>query len=172
MYASTGAVLAVGLRHAGSGHAAAAGLLRRRLMTLLQLQATLPERGPRFLSRLHVEECVSVTALCLGAVMAGSGHAGTLGALRALSLRSAPRGAASGQPPPGEAHAPASSLTYGSHLAVGMALGFLFLGMGRLGFSTKPSAVAALLVSMLPPFPLSSTDQRGHHQASGARESV
>uniref|UniRef100_A0A1D2AC28 Uncharacterized protein n=1 Tax=Auxenochlorella protothecoides TaxID=3075 RepID=A0A1D2AC28_AUXPR len=163
-----GACLAVGLRHAGSCSAAAAGLLRSRLEGLLRLKAAIPELNPDrqgwALGRVHVEEAVDVLALSLAIVMAGSGHSATLGLLRGLSLRSAPH-SPSNALPPGPTRAPSSSLTYGAHTAVGMALGFLFLGQGRLTFGTRPLAVASLLCAVLPPFPLSSQDQRASHQA-------
>lgn len=91
-----------------------------------------------------------------------------------LSLRSAPH-SPSNALPPGPTRAPSSSLTYGAHTAVGMALGFLFLGQGRLTFGTRPLAVASLLCAVLPPFPLSSQDQRASHQVSegfGGEEGV
>ncbi|RMZ57437.1 hypothetical protein APUTEX25_004271 [Auxenochlorella protothecoides] len=173
-----GACLAVGLRHAGSCSAAAAGLLRSRLEGLLRLKAAIPELNPDrqgwALGRVHVEEAVDVLALSLAIVMAGSGHSATLGLLRGLSLRSAPH-SPSNALPPGPTRAPSSSLTYGAHTAVGMALGFLFLGQGRLTFGTRPLAVASLLCAVLPPFPLSSQDQRASHQVSegfGGEEGV
>lgn len=76
-------------------------------------------------------------ALALSVVMAGSGHLGTLKLLRGLRKRLAsisPTNAV--QPTLG--NPPTNSLTYGSQMAVAMALGFLFMGAGRLTFATTP----------------------------------
>lgn len=53
-----------------------------------------------------------------------------------------------------------SVVTYGSHLAVHMALGLLFLGGGCLSFSNSPQAVAALICAFFPRFPTHSNDNR------------
>lgn len=56
-------------------------------------------------------------------------------------------------------------VTYGSHVATHMALGFLFLGGGRLSLSTSAEAVAALVCACYPKFPTHSNDNRYHLQA-------
>ena len=60
----------------------------------------------------------------------------------------------------------AGGLLHGHHVAVSMALGFLFQGAGQLTFSTSNEAVAALLISLFPRFPLHPGDQRCHLQVS------
>ena len=45
-----------------------------------------------------------------------------------------------------------------------MALGFLFMGAGTLTFGTSPQEVAALVVSLFPRMPASTTDHRCHLQ--------
>lgn len=50
-------------------------------------------------------------------------------------------------------------------MAIGMAIGLLFLGGGRLTIGTSKPAVAALLASLFPRFPSSPTDNRYHLQA-------
>ena len=45
-----------------------------------------------------------------------------------------------------------------------MALGFLFMGAGTLTFGTSPPEVAALVVSLFPRMPASTTDHRCHLQ--------
>ena len=49
---------------------------------------------------------------------------------------------------------------YGSHMAVHMAIGLLFLGGGRYTLSTSGPAIAALLCSIYPRFPENSSDNR------------
>lgn len=51
-------------------------------------------------------------------------------------------------------------VTYGSHLAIHMALGLLFLGGGRYTLSNSPSNVAALICAFYPKFPTHSNDNR------------
>lgn len=56
-------------------------------------------------------------------------------------------------------------LTYGSQLAIHMALGFLFLGAGRYTISRSPESIAALICALFPKFPTHSNDNRYHLQA-------
>lgn len=50
-------------------------------------------------------------------------------------------------------------------MAIHMALGFQFLGAGRLTLSRSPQAIAALVCSLFPKFPIHSNDNRYHLQA-------
>lgn len=54
----------------------------------------------------------------------------------------------------------ASSLNYGSQVAVHSALGLLFLGGGRYTLCTSKEAIAALVCAFFPKFPLHSNDNR------------
>lgn len=56
-------------------------------------------------------------------------------------------------------------LTYGSQMALHMALGFLFLGAGRFTISRSPESIAALICALFPKFPTHSNDNRYHLQA-------
>lgn len=56
-------------------------------------------------------------------------------------------------------------VTYGSHMAVHMAIGFQFLGAGRFTLSRSPEAIAALICALFPKFPIHSNDNRYHLQA-------
>lgn len=58
-----------------------------------------------------------------------------------------------------------TQVTYGYHMAIGMAVGLLFLGGGRLTISTSKPAIAALLAALFPRFPNSPSDNRYHLQA-------
>ena len=53
-----------------------------------------------------------------------------------------------------------NTVTYGSHMAVHLALALLFLGGGKLGLSNSPEAVAALICAFYPKFPTHSSDNR------------
>lgn len=56
-------------------------------------------------------------------------------------------------------------VTYGSHMAIHMAVGFQFLGAGRLTLSRTPESIAALVCALFPKFPIHSNDNRYHLQA-------
>ncbi|PWN26158.1 hypothetical protein BDZ90DRAFT_280697 [Jaminaea rosea] len=86
-------------------------------------------------------------ALALSIILAGTGDLDLLKILR-----------------PAHARIP-SSEPYGSHMAVHMALGLLFLGGGRLTLGTSDAAVAAMLIAFYPRFPTKATDNRSHLQA-------
>ena len=58
-------------------------------------------------------------------------------------------------------------VTYGSHMAVHMAVGLLFLGGGKFGLASTPSAVAAMIIAFFPKFPTHSNDNRYHLQVKG-----
>ncbi len=96
-----------------------------------------------------IETCLGLVAVSLSLVMAGSGDLDAFRQIRSLRLRPVD-----------------NDLTYGNHMAIGMALGFLFLGGGRGTLNTSNLAIAALVISLYPHFPLSSTDNRYHLQAA------
>jgi anaphase-promoting complex subunit 1 len=56
-------------------------------------------------------------------------------------------------------------VTYGNHMALNMAIGFLFLGGGRYTLDTSPQSIAFLLCAVYPRFPQSCRDNRYHLQA-------
>lgn len=56
-------------------------------------------------------------------------------------------------------------MTYGNHMALSMAIGFLFLGGGRFTLGTSPDAIAALVIAVFPRFPRSPDDNDYHLQA-------
>lgn len=97
-----------------------------------------------------LEACLNVLVLSLSLVMAGTGDLQVLRLCRHLRMRT---GSFS------------NVVTYGSHMATHMALGFLFLGGGRLTLGTSPEAIAALICACYPKFPTHSNDNRYHLQA-------
>ena len=139
-----GACLALGLRFAGSCCAPACNLLyeqTRYLHSLRQLAASPKAEQPT------LEACLGTAALALSLVMAGSGNLRCLRLLRLLRRRVD------------------ADVTYGFHMAIGMAVGFIFLGGGRLTLSTSKPAIAALLAALFPHFPHDPRDCRYHLQA-------
>ena len=96
-------------------------------------------------SRASMDSCIHATVLAVACVMAGSGDYETLGILRRLWKR--------------------EEANYGQHMAVGMAIGILFLGAGHFSLAKDPSAVAALLIACYPRFPSHPGDNAYHLQA-------
>ncbi len=78
-------------------------------------------------------------------VMAGSGDLEVLRICRYLRSRVGPN---------------VTHVLYGSHMAVNMALGLLFMAGGRYTLKTDPMSVALMLCAFYPQFPVDSNDNR------------
>ena len=141
---TAGACLALGLRFAGSCCAPAMDLLVAKVQELHALRQS--PTSPKA-EQPTLETCLATAALSLSLVMAGSGHLQCLRLLRVLRRRVD------------------GDVTYGFHMAIGMAIGLLFLGGGRLTLGTSKPAIAALLASLFPRFPHDPRDCRYHLQA-------
>uniref|UniRef100_A0A182PT72 Uncharacterized protein n=1 Tax=Anopheles epiroticus TaxID=199890 RepID=A0A182PT72_9DIPT len=102
----------------------------------------------RLIGSQVIENCTMMLLLALSLVLAGTGSLRVLRPIRMLRSRI------------GVPH-----VTYGSHMAIHMALGFLFLGSGRFTLSRSPAAIAALVCAIFPKFPTYSNDNRYHLQA-------
>ena len=76
-------------------------------------------------------------------VMAGTGELKTLRLFR--ELRMAPVD---------------EEITYGNHMAVGIAIGLLFLSGGQATLGRSNTSIAALVCSLYPRFPLTSEDNQ------------
>lgn len=94
--------------------------------------------------------CLNASALALAVIVAGSGDLHVLRLLRRLRKRSGPS---------------LGRQRYGSHMAMHMAIGFVFMGGGCQTFGTSNIAIAALLCSIYPRFPTDVTDNQYHLQA-------
>ena len=98
-----------------------------------------------------IETCLNVILVSMGMIMAGSGNLEILRICRYLRSRIGTTSQA--------------IVHYGSHMAIHMTIGLLFLGGGRYTLSNSPKAVAALLCAFFPKFPSHSNDNRYHLQA-------
>jgi len=171
-YALAGGCLAMGIRYAGTANLQAGEVLAGRCTYFLRHKTKAPDASAGAAAALGtidkqgLEMCVGAAAVALSLVMAGTGHLPTLKLLRGLRRRLAPvptaAAASLGHTAP---FSGAGGLSYGNHMAVSMALGFLFLGGGQLTFSTSKEAVAALLVALYPRVPQTPADNRFHLQA-------
>lgn len=152
-----GACFSIGLRYAGTGNADAQELLYSYSIYFLNEIKPVassnwgrhPKGLSKYVERATLETCLSVVVLSLSLVMAGTGHLPTFRLLRYLHSRI-------------DAH---GHIKFGNHMAVSMAIGFLFLGGGMRTFATNKGAIAALLISLYPVFPTKPTDNNTHLQA-------
>ncbi|XP_052900348.1 anaphase-promoting complex subunit 1 [Anopheles moucheti] len=150
-----GSAIAIGLRFAGTADETAVRTLNYYLLYFIdqgnrlhKCCAGTSSKFARSVGRQMVENCSMVLLLSLSLVLAGTGDLRVLRAVRMLRSRIG-----------------VLQVTYGSHMAIHMALGFLFLGGGRFTLSRSPSAIAALVCTIFPKFPTYSNDNRYHLQA-------
>jgi anaphase-promoting complex subunit 1 len=150
-----GVVVALSLRFAGSNDEAAARLVTRYVRYFCKLKSFVKSRGGSKADLFVIESAILSSALSLSIILgttppailkiaAGSGDLDAFRLLRALALR--------------------PDANFGAHLAVSMALGFLFLAGGRATFRNDDKAVAALLMAIYPIFPSSVSDNHAHFQ--------
>ncbi|CAG9815252.1 unnamed protein product, partial [Phaedon cochleariae] len=143
-----GACFALGLKFAGTAEEEAYDTLMHfcHMFTSLTAKSIAELAG-----KSTIETCLNVLLLSVSMVMAGTGNLEIMRLVRHLRRRV------------GVSNSPV--VTYGSHLAIHMALGLLFLGGGRYTLSNSPSSVAALICAFYPKFPTHSNDNRYHLQA-------
>ncbi|XP_032780822.2 anaphase-promoting complex subunit 1 [Daphnia magna] len=142
-----GSCFVLGLKFAGSSNAEAFNTLYRYSKVLISLSG---RSVAEWAGKATLEACLNTLVLSLSMVMAGTGDLQVLRLCRHLRMRSGTF---------------SNVVTYGSHMATHMALGFLYLGGGRLSLSTSPEAIAALVCACYPKFPTHSNDNRYHLQA-------
>eukprot|EP00516_Mucochytrium_quahogii_P003269 CAMPEP_0203751382 /NCGR_PEP_ID=MMETSP0098-20131031/5463_1 /ASSEMBLY_ACC=CAM_ASM_000208 /TAXON_ID=96639 /ORGANISM=" , Strain NY0313808BC1" /LENGTH=2329 /DNA_ID=CAMNT_0050641079 /DNA_START=277 /DNA_END=7263 /DNA_ORIENTATION=+ len=144
-----GACFSIGLRFVGTASVAAQRVLVKYLRHFLVLRNC--EKDSMHMSqrpdKSTLEMCLGATALALAMVMVGTGDLATLRLLRSLRFKTE------------------ESVSYGNHMAIGSAIGMLFLGGGRSAFSNDNSAIAALVCAFYPRFPLHTSDNQYHLQA-------
>lgn len=93
----------------------------------------------------HVEMIVSTTSLAVSMICAGSGDLDVLRIVRELRWK-------------------IDELMYGSHVALSMSLGFLFLSGGEASLKRDDTSIACLLMATLPRFPYRTADHQYHLQ--------
>eukprot|EP01105_Mastigella_eilhardi_P008485 TRINITY_DN2056_c0_g1_i2.p1 TRINITY_DN2056_c0_g1~~TRINITY_DN2056_c0_g1_i2.p1 ORF type:complete len:1476 (+),score=250.87 TRINITY_DN2056_c0_g1_i2:581-4429(+) len=143
--AIAGGCLAIGLKFAGSACTCAKRLLLGQLDGLTR-HNSLPKTPSGNVTKAALHMCLNVVALSLGMVMCGTGDVEALAVLRRF-------------------HRATPDATYGDHMARHMAVGFLFMGGGKITLSTSNEAIAALLCACYPVFPKTTSDNFYHLQA-------
>lgn len=143
----TGAAMVIGLRYAGTENPIAFKTLKKIITFFLSANG---QYIGEYAGKATVESCIVLVLIALSLVFAGTGNIHVLRMIRMTRSRIGPQN---------------SQVTYGSHMAIHMALGFLFLGAGRYTISRRPEAIAALICALFPKFPTHSNDNRYHLQA-------
>lgn len=144
----TGAYFAMALKFAGSGNKEAkATLLAHHAQVEARCKKTNKQSYDLRIFYTALRSSADLAAVSLSIVLAGSGDVDVLRLLRLAHARTP------------------SSEPYGSHMAIHMAMGMLFLAGGRCTLGNSDAAVAALLISFWPRFPTRSSDNRAHLQA-------
>jgi hypothetical protein len=162
VHSIAGACLSLGLRFAGTADETAASTLRHYCLQFLEWKKAALKAGERkaVVDRPTLEKCVGCCAMAAATVMAGTGDVPTLRLLRHLRARlEAPESSNK------DKDKNKSGMSYGAHMAIQTAIGFLFLGGAARTFSTENDAIAYLLIAMYPRFPMDTNDHRCHCQA-------
>ncbi|XP_032594835.1 anaphase-promoting complex subunit 1 [Drosophila grimshawi] len=142
-----GAAFCIGLKYAGTENPLAFATLRAVIKEFLGFPGT--PMG-ECAGRTTIESCLMVLLISISLVFAGSGNCEILRIIRYLRSRVGPQ---------------YPHITYGSHMAIHMSLGLLFLGAGRYTIAKTPESIAALVCAFFPKFPIHSNDNRYHLQA-------
>ncbi|XP_017852968.1 anaphase-promoting complex subunit 1 [Drosophila busckii] len=142
-----GAAFCIGLKYAGTENPVAFKTLRTAIKQFLGFPGT--PMG-ECAGRTTIESCLMVLLISISLVFAGSGNCEILRIIRYLRSRVGPQ---------------YPHVTYGSHMAIHMSLGLLFLGAGRFTIAKTPESIAALVCAFFPKFPIHSNDNRYHLQA-------
>lgn len=142
-----GSCLGLGLIYAGTGNAQARAVL---LKQLLYLQKVRDNKDSSIACSKEVRPTVELSLVCtalgLSMAMAGTGDVAILRVLRELRWK-------------------VDDSIYGTHMALGMCIGFLFLHGGQASLRRDNVAIGCLLISVLPRFPNRTVDNQYHLQA-------
>lgn len=96
--------------------------------------------------KVTLEMCIGSLSLSLACIMAGSGNVDCMRVIRELRWKT-------------------DEISYGTHMALSMAVGMLFLAGGKYSLKRDPLSIACLLIAILPRYPSRTTDQQFHLQA-------
>ncbi|KAL7423866.1 Anaphase-promoting complex subunit 1 [Cryptotrichosporon argae] len=142
-----GACLAIGIKYAGTASEAAHNCLITFFGVLGKAAAGQSMAYEGRIRRHGARQALNIVTIALAAVMSGTGE---LNVLRRLRVSHGQEGA---------------GVTYGSHMAMHMALGLLFLGRGYYTLGDSDLAVAAMAIAFFPRFLGQSSDNKAYPQA-------
>lgn len=141
-----GACFALALKFAGSANQNAFKTTMSYTQKFISL-TTKPNLAEQA-GRSTIESCLNVLVVSLSIIMAGTGNIEVMRICRYLRSRL------------NQAY-----VLYGSHMAIHMSLGLLFLAGCRSTLCSSPESVAALICAFFPKYPIHSNDNRYHLQA-------
>lgn len=143
-YIVAGACLSLGLRYAGSNSRQAKDVV----ILCTRYLRSLREHDPsgKKVEKAVIESCIVTSVTALGYIMAGSGDIQALALLRVVRRAD-------------------YDLSYGHHMAIGMAIGMLFLSGGTKTLCTSNVAIAGLLCASYPIYPQHTNSSQQHLQA-------
>ncbi|CAG8532055.1 7553_t:CDS:2, partial [Acaulospora morrowiae] len=155
-YILAGACFSMSLKFAGSADKNALKCLLHYLDLFMGLES---ERSiaPTFdenITLSAIKICLNVLATCTSIVAAGTGNLEVMRRIRKLHKQEVDT-----------VNSSSISRSYGTHMMTSMALGFLFLGGGNYTLSTSNRAIAGLVCSLFPRYPIETYDNRAHLQA-------
>ncbi|GMK53601.1 hypothetical protein CspeluHIS016_0101870 [Cutaneotrichosporon spelunceum] len=141
-----GACLAIGVRFAGRPPETAHAVLMNFFSVLGKAAADQSMKYEARIRRNAARQALNTVTLALAALMSGTGE---LNVMRRLRVSHGQEG---------------SGVTYGSHMAMHMALGLLFLGKGYYSLGNSNIAIAALSIAFFPRFLSGVNDNRAYPQ--------
>ncbi|KAJ2964310.1 hypothetical protein NQZ79_g837 [Umbelopsis isabellina] len=143
----TGCCVSIGLRYAGSRNEKAFKCLLEKFDYFAKRSQSSAANFQQKITRSLMKACRDIVATAAAMVMAGTGNQELHERLSVLHERVGP------------------DVTYGSHMAIHMASGLLFIGGGKYTLGTSNLAIATLLCSFYPFFPTAADDNMYHLQA-------
>lgn len=141
-----GAILAIGLKFAGSNDSTAKRFLLHRLSNV---QSKVEVRPITFFDKVRqqvLRSAIDTILTSLAILSAGSGDVEIMKLIRKTLFKS-------------------DQMRYGNYMSSTMAMGMLFLGGGRYTLGSSDVAIAALLIAFFPSYPISAQDNRAYLQA-------
>lgn len=144
----SGYCMGIGLVFAGTADLRARKAL---LINLKLLQSVRDMTNPAFVSldtksyKGTVDMCISVVAVALGSVMAGTGDVESMRIFRELRWKF-------------------EEGLYGYQMSLGMAIGLLFLAGGQASLKRDPFSIGVMVIAFAPKFPMRTVDNQYHLQ--------
>ena len=142
-----GACMAIGLKYAGTATEVAHNTLMLFFTVLSKAAAGQSMTYEGKIRRTAARQALSVVTISLAVVMSGTGE---LNVLRRLRISHGQEGA---------------GVTYGTHMAMHMACGILFLGRGHYTLGSSNLSIAGMAIAFFPRFLPSPGDNRAYPQA-------
>ncbi|ORX38535.1 hypothetical protein BD324DRAFT_599421 [Kockovaella imperatae] len=143
----SGACLAIGLKYAGTATELAHSNLMFFFSVLSKAASGQSMTYEGNIRRTAARQGLNIVTIALSVVMSGTGE---LNVLRRLRISHGQEGA---------------GVTYGTHMAMHMACGILFLGRGHYTLGNSNLAIAAMAIAFFPRFSASPGDNNSYPQA-------